>query len=224
MDEIIDTMKILNSFPACCFVSSRKRQAIILSKNLLRLGFIFLGTLFFQNSPAQDNYLPAYIIIEKNDTIFGYINQRRWNKNPQVIQFKKEEEDNPTSFSPTDILEFSTYNEIYISGFVELEVSARGDDQLTEDPVFNLRKDSVFLQCLFKGDKSLYYHIDRDGKENFFIERETGIDLLEYKRYIKRITTESLVIVKNKNYIGQLSLYLKDCSSISSFLPSEGTL
>jgi hypothetical protein len=73
------------------------------------------------------------------------------------------------------------------------------------------------LQTLFKGKKSLYYYKNSAGRENFYIETDRGFELLVYKQYLIRNENRDLV-AENKTYLGQLLIYLDNCSSIQPLI------
>ena len=75
--------------------------------------------------------------------------------------------------------------------------------------------DTVFLQTMIKGIISLYYYKDSYGKDNFYIKQNEGFDLLVYKKYMK-IHEGASVVLENKKYTGQLTVYLQDCKEILS--------
>jgi len=75
--------------------------------------------------------------------------------------------------------------------------------------------DTVFLQTMIQGIKSLYHYKDSDGKDNLYIKQNECFDLLVYKKYLK-IYEGASVVLENKKYTGQLTVYLQDCQQILS--------
>jgi hypothetical protein len=69
---------------------------------------------------------------------------------------------------------------------------------------------------LYKGNKSLYYY-NFEGKDNFYIEKDSCYELLEYKKYLEKREGKSS-ICENRKYIRQLAFYLMDCAVIQSNL------
>jgi hypothetical protein len=63
------------------------------------------------------------------------------------------------------------------------------------------------------GTKNLYYYSDKRGKQHFYIGKAPDFELLIYKKYLKEGDREKIV-VENRNFIGQLNIYLQDCPSI----------
>lgn len=178
---------------------------------------LILGIHLFQISHSQVNYQPGVVVKNDGDTLRGYIDYRNWATNPDEINFKTNMADPPLSFKPNDLLEFRVMDEIYVSGIVQTEISQVKTDKLDHDPQFKIKVDTTFLQTLMKGDKSLYYYKNVNQKENFYIKKGMDFELLRYKRYLK-IQNGKLVVGEDKRYLGQLTLYLKDCSTITKKL------
>jgi hypothetical protein len=186
---------------------------------IIRLGIVLIGFILSQKSFSQENYLQGYIIKDKSDSIWGFIDYRNWAKNPQIISFKEQIEYQPTSYTPTDLIEFGVKDEIYVSGIVNIETSPIGSNELKEDPALQLESDSAFLQTLFKGNKCLYYYKTQKGKDNFYIKQNSSFELLPYKKYLKEHEypeSGRYSVVENKSYLGLLMLYFEDCPSIQS--------
>ena len=191
-----------------------KKNQIKRSPALLLLAFMLAN--FLQ---AQENYQAGYILTASNDTVKGYIDYRNWEKNPDKIRFKRTPEEQPEIYRPLDIKEFGVSNEIYVSAIVETENTSLATNELIRDSQLKIKTDTAFLQTLYNGKKSLYYLKNWAGRENFYIYRENKLELLIHKKYLKWNEGHQ-IIIKNKAYIGQLKLYLDNCSSISSKLES----
>lgn len=188
-----------------------------MKKTLLKLGFMFIGLILFQKLIAQENYLPGYVIKENGDTISGFIDYRNWENNPQKVRFKNKIENKPTLYSPFEIKEFGVKDEIYVSGVVNAEISSRQTDRLQEDPTLKLRVDTVFLQTLIRGDKSLFFYRDPQGKDNFYVQQDANFELLKHKKYLRKVDGKR-VITENMKYKAQLRLYFDNDQSVKSDL------
>tara|TARA_B100000949_G_scaffold214142_1_gene209458 strand:+ start:12250 stop:13515 length:1266 start_codon:yes stop_codon:yes gene_type:complete len=186
-------------------------------ERLKKFGLLLIGMLTFQLALSQGNYFPGYVIKKSTDTLYGYIDYRNWDQNPDKINFKTNTESNPISFNPIDIIEFKVDGELYVSGIIKTEVSPTQTNRLNYNPRMNTKVDTTFLQTLFRGEKSLYYYKKYDGGRNFYIKENSGFKLLTYKRYLKQQDGKD-VVTENRNYLGQLSLYLNDCETINSKL------
>lgn len=179
-------------------------------KNYALLLFILLS---FHALSAQENYLPGFVITSKNDTILGTIDYRNWKRNPTTISFKRETDGLIFLFEPNQIKGFSVAQEYYESGRVQTEVSPERAGELSYEVEFMLDEEVVFLQALVTGNKSLYYLINKKGKDNFYIKNGDKLDLLLYKQYARNVNYTRQVLINNK-YIGQLSNYLGDCTDL----------
>jgi len=175
---------------------------------LTLIGIIFSGTTI-----AQENYLPGYILNTHSDTLRGFIDYRNWERNPDFITFKKGTEDKEQYFVVSDINEFAVADEIYVRAIVDKigYQNFSGIDQYSSQ--IKLVTDTVFLQTLVKGEKSLYYLKDKDGVEQFYIHVDTAFQLLKYKQYLKE-DGGHVSIYKNKGYVGQLIFIMNDCAEI----------
>ena len=186
-------------------------------KRFKKTGLLLIGTLTVQLVFSQENYIPGYVIKNNADTLFGFVDYRNWEKNPDKIKFKTRIENDPITFKPTDITEFKVEGELYVSGIINTEITPTETDRLTDDPQIYIKVDTAFLQTLFSGNKSLYYYKNAEGRENFYIKQNTEFELLIYKRYLRQQDGKR-VISENKKYLGQLTLYLNDCETINSKL------
>jgi hypothetical protein len=175
---------------------------------------LMLGPLAFTLLFAQSNLKPGLLVTKANDTIHGFIDYRNWANNPEKVEFYRSMGDKATVYFPKDIQCFSVSGETYLSAVVTIDNSPFKTENLKEESDFNYITDTVFLLNLINGEKSLYYYKDIKDKEHFFIMNNSAIELLLYKCYLKRDIVGNLSIFQNKKYVGQLSIYLKDCSTI----------
>jgi len=162
---------------------------------------------------GQKNYLPGFIITLTGDTIRGTLDYRNWERNPKKIGFKANGSTETIDYSPATIIGFGVADEIYMSAVIETEISSDKTGDLSFDPSLNIVMDSGFLQLLIRGEKNLYLFRNRLGKEQYYTGQISAPELLVYKRYLK-MQGGSSVVVENKKYIGQLSIYLSDCQAI----------
>ncbi len=190
---------------------------VLLFKQRIALVIMLLGAIS-SASIAQVNFVPGYIINHKQDTIHGLIDYKNWERNPHQIQFRVDSSGPVFNYMPLDISEFGTQDQIYVSAVVETEVSSRKTENLEKYQGAVIEKDTVFLQTLVKGPKSLYFYKDPDGIENFYFKTDSAYELLIYKRFIKKDKGGYHYVVDNKKYIGQLAYYLSDCNDIQAKL------
>lgn len=166
---------------------------------------------------GQTNFVPGYIIDNNGEKISGFIDYRNWDINPSEINFKRDLEKVDGNYFPQSIKEFGVENDVYISAATELELSPRNLNNLSDSAKLHLKKETVFLQALVLGEKSLYRHMTKSGFENFYIKQGNEITLLEYKKYKKYIQGK-LVVKEIKNYANQLNAYLDHCKQIGKSL------
>ena len=165
----------------------------------------------FLHSHAQKNYLPGFIITLEGDTLTGLIKHRNWEIKPDNISFKALSGIRVKKYSPIDIIGFGTQDEIYESAVVQTEISPIRTNSLELNSKLHFRIDTVFLQAVIQGNKSLYYYINKEGKNQFYIKKGNHYELLVYKRYIKRGS-----VVELNKYLGQVRLYLDNHEGIQS--------
>ncbi len=189
-----------------------------INKSIVRLTFLILVILIFQNSFCQKNYLPGYIIKLNGDTLHGFIDYKNWEKNPNKMLFQERIGDEKIIFTPTDIKSFSVKDEIYVSAIIKSEVSPNHTDKMNFNPELKLISDTTFLQTMIQGTKSLYYYKNRNANENFYIKQNDEFDLLKQKKYLVKDINGRNLLTENRKYIGQLRIYLNDCPSIQSKL------
>lgn len=176
---------------------------------LTKLIVILVCIFGFNCLQSQTNYTPGYIIDNQSNKISGFIKHSNGEKNPDEIYFKTEA-GKETIYAPNDIKEFGLLDEIYVSAFAEIEVSPRNISNLSDNPLLNLERDTVFLQSLIQGEKSLYHYRTKQGIKNFYIKQGNQFKLLEYKKY-KRVRGSREAILELKNYAAQLQEYFNQC-------------
>lgn len=181
-----------------------------MKKLVLKTFILFIIAFFSQDCLSQSNFIPGYIITNQNDSISGFINYKNWNKNPNKIEFKNNLDSATIIYTPNNIIELSVNNNLYASRTFDVEISPRNNNNLEKNPNLKIKTVSDFVQVLYKGKKSLYYH--KDVNDNFYINNDGSLMLLTHKKYKK----DNNSIAKNDKFKGQLQLYLNDCPSISS--------
>lgn len=185
-----------------------------MKKNLLKPVFIILLISAVKFSYSQKHYIPGYIINSNGDTTKGFIDYKKWDVNPERISFCEELQGEVKSYSPSEIIEFGVDKNIYVNGIVQFEVLTSNTSELLYEPEMRLQSDTVFLQVIILGPKSLYYFKPPIGNENFYIKQDSLFELLVYRKYLKSINGD-LKKAENKRYINQLALYLNNCPSIN---------
>ncbi|MCB8994688.1 MAG: hypothetical protein H6538_03665 [Bacteroidales bacterium] len=177
----------------------------------------FISVLILQSSFCQENYFSGQIIELNGDTINGFIDYQNWKKNPEEIHFMHEIGSIHFTLLPKDIRGFNVADESYESAVIKSETSSDKTDQLTFNRDLHFETDTVFLQTMVKGEKSLYFYENKSGKDQFYYKTDTSYELLVYKRYLKKQDSNT-IIVENNLYKGQLAAYLHDCPEVQSRL------
>ena len=182
------------------------------SKDLLstRLLAILLLSFYFLNPlSAQNNYQPGYIILHNGDTVKGLINQQKWEKYAGQVFFKDENRITH-KYSPKNIKGFATEKRNFISAGIFTEVGNSNINKLTYNENLELVADTVFLETIIKGKKSLHYYYNTIGKEQFYINQDGNFELLKHKRFLRLVEGKPNVF-EDKSYMKQIADYLDDC-------------
>ncbi|OFX32448.1 MAG: hypothetical protein A2W90_05595 [Bacteroidetes bacterium GWF2_42_66] len=185
-----------------------------------KIRLIILSIFIFQTSFCQENYIPGYIVSNR-DTLHGFIDYRNWEGNPDKIFFKEKLNDKKSTYSPMDIKGFSVHDEMYKSAIVKTGISSTEINALELDAELQYAIDTTFLQTIIKGEKSLYFYRNEVGKAQFYIKQDSSYVLLIYNKYLKEQDGKTGT-AENRKYLGQLSFYFHDCPTIQSKLTSTG--
>ncbi|MDD4968124.1 MAG: hypothetical protein PHT07_01715 [Paludibacter sp.] len=188
-----------------------------MNKMINRLLMTLLGLSFSMMVLSQENFVSGYIIKINGDTLKGFVDYRNWAKNPTQIRFKEGSSSEIMKYKPTQISAFGALDEIYKSAIVKVD-SSNTKERISISPAFEFRTDTVFLQTLFQGSKSLYYYKDRYDQMNFYIFNNSQYELLEFKKYIRRDKDQHEFQGMNMRFVGQLRLYFQDCPGVETML------
>lgn len=179
---------------------------------------IIISFVFYTNDTcAQKNFISGSIITQNWDTLNGLIDYRNWKTNPTSVSFKKNDSDISIKYYPTTIKSFNVLDEIYLGEILNVNNSSTKINELSDSANFSYRIDTVFLQVMIQGSKSLYYYHDNLENAHFFILENNLFQELLYKRYVQNENSTSN-IHENKRFVAQLSLYLNNCKTIQSKL------
>lgn len=172
--------------------------------------YLFCLLAFLFSNSLLSQFKSGYIIDNKNDTTYGYIDFEGSIKNSDHCSFKSTP-DSPTQvYYPGEIKEFRFINGKYFS---------------TTEIRINNKPKKVFIEWLIKGKASILSYTPLNTNPRYFIQM--GQDsLYELKNTSEIIDREDVTQVlthnhvlyehQNKEYIGTLLYYLKDCPSVSS--------
>jgi len=181
---------------------------------ILIMSFLFLTVSF-----GQGNYSKATVEYKNGKTSEGLIDFKNWDKNPDKIKFLDPITNQKSDFTPSEIKSFSVEGLDYVSAKVKEEISSLNTDELEYSAELKLKDTDVFLRKVISGDKQLYLLKNSNSKSNFYIQNDETYELLEYKKYLKKLNGNDK-IRENLNFKPQLANYLNDCKSISGMVGS----
>lgn len=184
-------------------------------KHLLLPSLLLLLT---SSAFAQKNYEPGYVIIEKLDTLKGFIDYRNWSKNPVEIFFKNNLESEEQIYGLSTISSFYVHDEYYVKAKVTVDISPYKNNQLSSSPIPHNEEDTVFLMVLTEGVKSLYYLKDKADKVHLYIRKDKTYELLSYYQYNLVGDNQSGIITVDR-FKQQLQNYFSDCPAIQQKIP-----
>lgn len=162
---------------------------------------------------AQVHFEPGFIINHNGDTLRGQIDYRRKEQNPAAITFKEESSGKETKFRPSQIKAFKVADDAFVSAFVERFRTSPASMNAAYGSLAEVRADTVFLQTLVAGPKSLLRYKDENVKAHFFIKEGDQYRTLWYRESLAD-GKGSRVITKDERYKQQLAAYLQDCPSL----------
>lgn len=175
--------------------------------------FFLLAGMAISEVNGQDNAMPGTVITLSGDTLSGNIIYNQRDFSPKTISFCPTGEKEFQVFHPLDIQSFAVNGESYVGAVVQSEISPRSTNELTSFADLQFSSDTVFLQQLVSGAKSLFYYKNQFGQENFYIFQNQAFDWLIYKKYLQTENGQSR-IVENNRFVGQLINYLINCPDI----------
>jgi hypothetical protein len=154
------------------------------------ISILFIAILSIGQSMAQNDWKPAYMINNEQDTIHGFIENNDSKLNSKFCNFRDIIKGEISTYYPQDI---SGYRFIDGKFFVSKNI---------DDPEFN---EPVFLEFLIQGKANVYHYLG----ERYFIEKDNKIH--ELKNTERLIKTESgSYLNEKKEYIGVLNSLFMD--------------
>ncbi len=175
--------------------------------------FVLFSIFFFQAAHAQENFVRGYII-EDGDTISGSLDYRDWDRNPQSVVFQKLGA-KAERYGLNDIEGFGLWEgERYIRATADVDVSPRNLSILEHDEVLRVERKNFFAQVIFQGEKSLYSYKSPDGQENYYLGDSKGLQLLNYKKFMRKMPSGKSFLVEKRDFVHQLRDYLHPCEEL----------
>jgi hypothetical protein len=179
---------------------------------------VMLFALTYNGAMAQEKFLPGYVKTAEGVRTDGLIDYRNWDNNPKKVTFKRGEQGKAQVFEALDIAEFGVKDEIYVGAIVEKEITTNVSSGLSKSPEVEVRIDTVFLQTLVSGEKTLL-GMKAAGKQNFYIKEGGNYVLLQYKWYMTE-KNGAQMRAENTMFRRQLATYLGECLRIIDPLQS----
>ncbi|MDA3944926.1 MAG: porin family protein [Bacteroidetes bacterium] len=175
---------------------------------------LFLATLIAStNANCQNSSSPGFVVTLTGDTLYGSIELKQSDINPVKITFISSDKSEPKHYHPLEIKAFGVNDKNYVGAIVQTEISPRSTNELNDFAALQLVADTVFLQRLVQGEKSLFTATNKYGNQNFYIDQNEGFELLIYKKYLF-IENGQGRLSQNNRFVGQLINYLGDCPGI----------
>lgn len=125
----------------------------------LFLAFLLFGFITF-SSFSQADYMPGYLLLTKNDTLFGLIDNNSDVTNSKICRFRKSENEQVQEFFPKTIIGYKIID---------------GKYYLSKDVLVGTQAESRFLECLVEGTLSLYFY--RSGFEDHYLLEKAELPL-----------------------------------------------
>lgn len=165
-------------------------------RSFLLFFFLFLCSM---SVVAQKNFKPGYII-QNNDTIRGFINQKGERQNSYTVKFK-----------PVQGAAGIVYSPITIEGY-GIDGGLRYEALPVLMPNSSVRK--VFLNLLSKGRANLYMYRDSTHKDRFYIMKGKASEELIYSVSNERDEKGVMHKIQNRQYLTVLVNAFYDCEKI----------
>jgi hypothetical protein len=127
-------------------------------------------------SVAQSNYKPGYVVTLNGDTLKGYIDYRKWNRNPKEFNFTDNLNNSQTkSFSTTDVSSFTITGYEHYKRFI-LKISQDRVDGFKVSTQLNTKQinDTVFLKVINSGKYITLYSYNDQIKNRYFIDENNN--------------------------------------------------
>lgn len=175
--------------------------------------FIFLMILCICSPAvvAQIEFEPGYYITNSGNRVEGLIKNLGWKKNPELFQFKTNDQAAPQNIGIKEASVFEINGQLkYLRAAVSVDRSTDSRTQLSMSMVPEFEPDTVFLKLLVEGEATLFELETEVNKRYYYQLRGEEITPLEYKKFF----ISSTEIRTNKTYQQQIRNSL-NCSNIN---------
>lgn len=191
-----------------------------------KLIVLFFISITFYSTFAQKNFQTATIETIDGQSKAGEIDYREWKSNPKKISFRENKSSKYVVYGVSDLSSFSVAGDVYRSAVVQIieRSDNLGNLAYIADSLL-MHTDTVFLQTIVSGPKSLYSY--SDNVNHFYIpDGKNGYQFLAFSKVMA--TNETVVlsdqsvinntnkyVVTKKGYISQLKEYLNGCPGLN---------
>jgi len=175
-------------------------------KELMRILFFLLSTLFCTEIFSQIAFEKGYFLTNDNDSTICLIKNKDWQYTPNNFEYKSNLEGDVKSTSLHEIQEFGIFGK---SKFIRKTVLIdRSSDLLNKisdvkKPLFE--EEILFLNVLLEGNASLAIYEDEEITRFFYSVNDIEMEQLVFKRYMLLPT----IVARNNNFRHQLFMNLK---------------
>ncbi len=174
------------------FIFVRYYNSVIMK---LKLTVLFLTITYL--TLAQNEWKPGYILKTQQDTVWGSLLNKNYKENAHAIEFRGDESDQATAFSPDEIYGYRfKEGKYYVSKYVDSTVGR------------------IFLEYLVNGELDAYFYRDNYGENHYYIEKDS-LKLRELK-YKNEMVYEDGKTYRKKTieYKGVLDFYTRDTEGL----------
>ncbi len=184
---------------------------------ILSLSMLLLSPFF---PYAQKKYLEASITTNDGQKIKGQVRAGRWNDNSYAFKFINSDGSKVTYTVPelrSFEVEMEKGNVVYFERkAVEIETSPDKNNvlELDESPELKYKRDTSWLELLYRGNWELFALSDRDSKQHFFINL-TGE---QPKELVRKLWRKGNRVEEVKLYKKQLLDLSHDCPQLFQFI------
>jgi hypothetical protein len=153
---------------------------------------------------AQSDFRPGFVVQPSGDTLRGQVDYRGSQRSARICRFRPSETASATEFTPAQLRSYG-----FQSGRA---YEARPLDSLGTSP--------VFLERLVLGKASLYYLLDGNSAEHFYLRKNAETSATELVRIIETVSRVATDGVERKYkqekalYRGTLAKSFSDCPSV----------
>ncbi len=161
---------------------------------LLVLFLAFYG----QGAFSQNDFIPGFVQIKENDTLFGLINHKTDKSNTQICHFKYSESDSVQKFYPENIYGYRFLNnKYYVSRSIDTPDSSK----------------TIFVEYLVNGTIDLFFFRDNLGDHYLLQAKDSPLKEISFM--------DEIVYVEDKPYAreymvnrGLTRYFMNDCPEL----------